>query len=101
MALVTLGVGFSGWWSVSRLSAGVDDVAKVRLPGVAALLAVEKSMESIQVAVRTLLNPDLKPEARARQFTHIEAARKEYVAAEAVYDALPKSAEDGTALGRA
>ena len=93
-ALITLGVGFSGWFSVNRLSERVNDVSRVRLPGVASLLGVEKSMESIRVALRTLLNPDLKAEDRARQFGNIEAARTEYQAAWEVYAALPKAVEE-------
>ena len=93
-ASITLGVGFSGWFSVNRLAERVDEVSKVRLPGVASLLGVEKNMESIRVALRTLLNPDLKAEDRARQFGNIETARTEYQAAWEVYAALPKAAEE-------
>ena len=94
VALVTLGVGFSGWFGVTGLSGRIHDIAKVRLPSVASLLAIEKNMESLRVAIRTLLNPDLTPEDRARQHSNIEAARKAYRAAWAVYEPLPQTPEE-------
>ncbi len=93
VALITLGVGFAGWFGVNGLSDRIHDIAEVRLPSVSGLLAVEKSMESLRVAVRTLLNPNLKPEDRARQFTNIENARKEYRAAWDIYERLPQTPE--------
>jgi methyl-accepting chemotaxis protein len=93
-ALVTLGVGFSGWIGVNRLAGHTQEIAGVRLPGVASLLAIEKCMESLRVAVRTLLNPNLKPEDRERQFRNTENASKEYLAASGVYETLPKTPEE-------
>jgi methyl-accepting chemotaxis protein len=93
VALVTLGVGFSGWLGVNGLSGRTHEIAQVHLPGVASLLAIEKSMESLRVAIRTLLNPSLKPEDRARQFSNIENARKEYRHAWDAYKLLPQTEE--------
>jgi hypothetical protein len=94
VALVTLGVGFSGWLGVNGLAGRIHEIADVRLPGVSSLLAIEKSMESLRVAIRTLLNPDLKLEDRARQFSNIEAARKAYRAAWDIYEPLPQTPEE-------
>jgi methyl-accepting chemotaxis protein len=94
VALVTLGVGFSGWLGVNRLAGHIHEVADVRLPSVDSLLTIEKSMESIRVAIRTLLNPNLKAEDRARQFNNIENARKQYRAAWDAYERLPQTAEE-------
>ncbi|MCU0592207.1 MAG: methyl-accepting chemotaxis protein [Desulfobacterales bacterium] len=94
VALVTLGVGFSGWLGVNGLSGHIHEIAYVRLPGVSSLLTIEKSMESLRVAIRTLLNPDLKPEDRARQFSNIDAARKAYRAAWDIYEPLPQTPEE-------
>ncbi len=94
VALVTLGVGFSGWLGVNGLAGTIHEIADVRLPSVSSLLAIEKSMESLRVAIRTLLNPDLKPEDRARQFNNIEAARKAYRAAWDIYEPLPQTPEE-------
>ncbi len=93
VALVTLGVGLSGWLGVNGLAGHIHEIADVRLPSVSSLLAIEKSMESLRVAIRTLLNPDLKLEDRARQFSNIEAARKEYRAAWDIYEPLPQTPE--------
>jgi hypothetical protein len=94
VALITLGVGVAGWLGVNGLAGHTHDIAKVRLPGVASLLSIEKSMESLRVAIRTLLNPDLKPVDRARQFGNIENAHKEYRTALGSYESLPQSAEE-------
>ncbi len=93
VALVTLGVGFAGWLGVNGLAGRTHEIARVRLPSVASLLLVEKSMESLRVAIRTLLNPNLKSEDRARQFSNIETARKQYRAAWDAYELLPQTEE--------
>jgi methyl-accepting chemotaxis protein len=94
VALITLLVGVSGWLGVRRLSGHIHDIGDVRLPGVSSLLVIEKNMESLRVAMRTLLVPDLKPEDRARQFSNIETVRQKYQEAWKVYEALPKTAEE-------
>ncbi len=94
VALITLGVGFSGWFGVTGLSGHIHEIADVRLPSVANLIVIEKSMESLRVAIRTLLNPDLKAEDRARQFSNIETARREYRAAWDIYEPLPQTPEE-------
>jgi methyl-accepting chemotaxis protein len=94
VALITLGVGYSGWLGVNGLSGRIHEIADLRLPAVASLLSIEKNMESLRVAIRTLLNPDLKPEDRARQFSNIENARKEYREAWGVYEPLHKTPEE-------
>jgi methyl-accepting chemotaxis protein len=100
VALVALVIGVAAWLGVSRLSDSTHDVAKVRLPGVASLLTVEKSMESLRVAVRTLLNPNLKSEDRVRQMNAVDAAHHEYRTAIEAYEPLPRSSEEADLWSR-
>lgn len=91
VAIVTLGVGITGWLGAKQLAGHSREISGVHLPGVASLLAIEKSMESIQVSVRTLLNPMLTAEERVRQREAIESARSAYRVAWDQFDALPRS----------
>ena len=94
VAVITLGVGFVGWQGARTLTGHLEEVAKVRLPSIQSLLEVESAFESLRVAQRTLLNPNLKPEERARQFTNVAKAREEYQRAWKVYEPLPQTAEE-------
>ncbi len=94
VALITLIVGYQGYSGIGDLTEHLVDIGEVRLPSIQQLLIVEKEIESIRVALRTLLNPDLNDEDYKRQFTNIDAARERYVAALAIYDPLPQSKEE-------
>jgi methyl-accepting chemotaxis protein len=94
VAVITLALGFVGWRSTSNLGLRLNDMSEVRLPGVENLTQTTKNMETMRVAQRTLLNPNLSDEDRKRQFKNIAAAQERYLANWKVYEALPKSPEE-------
>ncbi len=65
-------------WGINRLKHHIEDIGGVRAPAVESVRQIQKELESIRVAQRTLLSPLLNPEDRARQFTNVEAVRARY-----------------------
>jgi methyl-accepting chemotaxis protein len=94
VAVITLAVGFVGWQGVGALSQHLTEIGDVRLPSIQSLLIIEKEAESIRVAQRTLLNPDLSREDNARQFENIGKAREKYQQAWKIYEPLPQTPEE-------
>ncbi|MBE0688924.1 MAG: MCP four helix bundle domain-containing protein [Anaerolineae bacterium] len=94
VAFITLIVGGIGWLGVNSLSKHIDEIGGVRLPSIVNLLILSNEGEAILVAQRTLLNPRLDMEARARQYQHIEAAVASYKQAWKLYEPLPQTAEE-------
>lgn len=94
VALITLLVGYQGYNGLGDLAGHIVDIGEVRLPSIEQLLIVEKDIEAVRVAQRTLLNPDLNDEDYKRQFTNIAAARERYMAALAIYEPLPQTKEE-------
>ncbi|MFO7715046.1 methyl-accepting chemotaxis protein, partial [Desulfosarcina sp.] len=94
VAVITLAVGFVGWRGVNGLSHHIVEIGEVRLPSIHSLMVIEKEAESVIVAQRTLLNPDLSREHKAQQFENIQAARNHYEAAWKVYEPLPQTPEE-------
>jgi methyl-accepting chemotaxis protein len=99
-SLTTLLVGATGWLGVERLSRDMQEMAAVRMPSVTRLLTISKDMESQRVALRTLLNPNLAPDARQSQLADIQKARARYADAVEAYARLPKSAEEDRLWGQ-
>jgi methyl-accepting chemotaxis protein len=93
-ALVTLVVGVVGWRGAKGLTSSIHEIGVVRLPSVQSLLEIESALESLRVAQRTLLSPDLSTEDRQRQFTNIAAARERYQKSWTVYEQTPKTPEE-------
>ncbi len=94
VALIAVMAGLSGWLGVNRLSGHIKDIGLVHMPAVQSLLEISRQMESLRVGVRSLLNPNLKPEDRTAQVAAIEAARQQYKAAWSRHEALPRNAEE-------
>lgn len=94
VALITLVVGYQGYSGIGDLNEHIVDIGEVRLTSIHELMIVEKDIEAVRVAQRTLLNPDLNDEDYKRQFTNITAARERYMAALATYEPLPKTKEE-------
>lgn len=78
VALITAAVGVIGYNGVNKVSQSFHEVAEVRMPSVEYLLEMETGLENYRVAQRTLLNPNLSKEDKARQFRNIAEARKRY-----------------------
>ncbi len=81
VALITLIVGVLGWRGVTTLDSEIVEIGKVRLPSIESLLIISNAAESTRVAQRTLLNPKLSDEDRARQYVNIDSARQAAIAA--------------------
>lgn len=64
---VVLTVGFTGWKGVSVLSRSIEDIARVRLPGVQSLMSLQYRIAEIKAAHRYLLNPGLSTGEMAKQ----------------------------------
>ncbi len=94
VALITLLVGFVGWQGVNSISGHLKEIGDVRLPSIESLLIIKKEAESIRVAQRTLLNPDLSREDKKQQLDNIAAARKRYEKAWDIYAPLPQTPEE-------
>ncbi len=78
VALVTLLVGFAGWYSSSSLGSQLEAMVNEHLPSVANVLTMRENLESVRVANRTLLNPFLTVTDRNRQYENIAAAQERY-----------------------
>ena len=94
VAIITLTVGIAGWLGISGVNKSVVEIAEVRLPSIYSLAVVEKELESIRVAQRTMLNPSLTVEDRTRQAQLIEEARARYKKAWDTYAPLPQTKEE-------
>jgi methyl-accepting chemotaxis protein len=94
VAAITLTVGVVGWVGLENVHESVVEIGDVRLPAISSLQTIFKEVETLRVAQRTLLNPELSREDRKREVQHIATARNEYRKAWDVYVALPHTAEE-------
>ncbi len=94
VAVITLGVGGIGVWGVSKLSGHVQQINGVSLPSVDNLLTAERAIETLRVAQRSMLVPDLSDEDFERQLENVEQCRETYGGAFATYEKLPHSDEE-------
>jgi methyl-accepting chemotaxis protein len=94
VALITLGIGYLGWSGATTLTGHLNTVGNQSLPSVQNLLTIQKNLESLRAAQNAMLNPNLSPDLRKRQFDFIAQARENYQKAWKAYDALPKKSGD-------
>ncbi|WP_031385701.1 methyl-accepting chemotaxis protein [Desulfonatronum thiodismutans] len=99
VALIVFIVGAFGWYEARNLAGQINEVGRVRLPSVEALLEIEKSYESLRVAQRTLLVPGLSREDNQRQVDILTRLRADIAKLREAFEALPATAEE-TALWR-
>jgi methyl-accepting chemotaxis protein len=99
VAMIVFVVGAFGWWGARNLTGHIDEVGRVRLPSVEALLNIEKEYESLRVAQRTSLVPGLTPADMQRQFDNLVRIRADIVKLREAFEALPATADE-TALWR-
>ena len=100
VAIITLIVGYAGYNGAETLSGHLVEVSDVRLPSIENLLIAEREIESLRVAQRTLLNPNLSDEDFKNQFDIIAKAREKYRAALAIYEPLPQTKEEAEEWAR-
>ena len=94
VSILVLIVGFFGWNGSVQLQNHVHDIGNVKLPSIESLLGIKAEFSAIRIALRTMLNPRLTREDKARQFTNIEKARADYGRALEVYESLPHGTEE-------
>ncbi len=94
VALITLLVGYQGYGGIGDLTELLVGIGEERLPAVESLLTLEKEIEAVRVALRTLLNPNLSDEAYKRQFDNIASAREKYTAALNNFEKLRRSSKE-------
>lgn len=92
VAIITLVVGFMGWYGATSLSAHLNEACEDILPGFTSVLTMSQSFESIRVAQRTLLDPKLPRETRERQYENMARAVEDGKKARGVYESLMHSA---------
>ncbi len=78
ITVMTLIIGIVGLLGLRNVGGYFNDVAEVRLPSVIHLKTIERSLVSLVVAFRTLLNPNLSKELRETQVKAIADARASY-----------------------
>ncbi len=94
VALIVLVVGFFGWRGANNLDGHVHEIGQVNLPSINNLRIAEKELETLMVAFRTLLNPELSMEERQEQHQAIDAARSRYGPAMDAFEQLPRTSEE-------
>ncbi|MFN2268903.1 MAG: methyl-accepting chemotaxis protein, partial [Desulfonatronovibrio sp.] len=94
VAMIVLIVGFFGWRGANNLTGHIEEIGEVRLPSIDSLREVEKEFETVRVAVRTLLSPQLTLEDRQRQYDNVAEARPKYQHALEVFEPLPQTSEE-------
>ncbi|PTN37903.1 methyl-accepting chemotaxis protein [Desulfonatronum sp. SC1] len=99
VALIVFVVGAFGWYGAHNLAGQINEVGRVRLPSVEALLNIDKELQSLSVPQRTVLIPGLSAEDVRRQFDDFAQARARYVRYVEAFEALPATDEE-TALWR-
>lgn len=88
-------LGWAGYYSASRNSQAIHEVASNQLPGVQALLTMNLQGNIVKTAQRTLLNPDINEAVRQRQAGFFAKARESYEAAE-----VPRSCQEDKGDGQ-
>ena len=94
VAIIALIIGIIGYSGINKVAHSFHEVSDVRMPSVESLKDIEFGLEKLRVAQRTLLNPNLSDEDKARQFKNIADAREHYGKAIAKYEPLPQTEEE-------
>ncbi|RCK79099.1 MAG: Methyl-accepting chemotaxis protein I (serine chemoreceptor protein) [Candidatus Ozemobacter sibiricus] len=94
VAVITLIVGYAGFWGAGNLGDNLKEIAEVRMPSVDALRRIGEGFERLKVAQRTLLALGLSEAEQAKQFVDFDKARDYYKAAWDVYEPLPQTKEE-------
>jgi len=94
LIVVAMILGGVGYYSSLKNTESVHEIGVVRLPSVQSLAAIKDGGMQIKSAQRTLLNLDLDPASRNRQYEIVAKAREAYEAAWKVYEPLPQTQEE-------
>lgn len=94
VSFITAAVGVLGWISSSNLSEEIKTLGNDSIPSILDLELVKVGQLELKVAFRTLISPNITVDEVKRQFDNIETSRKNYKAALAEYDSLPRAEEE-------
>ena len=94
LSAITVIVGVAGYWALSQTQTSLNHVAQEHLPAVRSLLVMKENANSIKAATRTLLDLNLDPATRQRQYQTIAASTTAYQEAWQVFQSLPHDAKD-------
>ncbi|MGF1584732.1 MAG: methyl-accepting chemotaxis protein [Bacteroidales bacterium] len=94
VALAALIIGIVGLYSLRNVGRSFHEVSDVRMPSVQYLLEVEAGFENLNGAFRTMLNPNLSAEEKARQHRIIADARTRFGASLEAFELLPQTDEE-------
>lgn len=94
LCFIAVIIGIVGYVGINRVSKSFDEVSEKRMPSVKYLLEMETAFEAIRVAQRTLLNPNLNTEDKARQFRNMASGREKYTKAMELFATLEQSQEE-------
>lgn len=94
VAMITLAVGGTGWYSISSLTKSVNELGNVRMPSVMYLLEAQTNSNAIGAVNIKLLNPALPLEERRALYDEVAQLRKQYGGLLKAYIALPQSEEE-------
>ncbi len=97
VATITMLLGLIGYNGTVKSAQAINEIGRVRLPGVQSMLIISECAGRIKAATRTLLNPDISMADRKRQPEHIAKARETWQAAWKVYEGLPQTTEEAAA----
>lgn len=89
-ALITLLVGGVGFLELGTMSRHVDDLGNMALPGVQNIQETEIGIRRLQTAMQTLSSPYIDKDQRAKTFSILQDARKQYGKALENYERIPK-----------
>ncbi|MEJ5300904.1 MAG: methyl-accepting chemotaxis protein [Thermodesulforhabdaceae bacterium] len=88
-AAITLFLGVVGWIGLQRLIVSLNVLKDDVIPSISPIGDIESNAKSLPIAARTLMNPLLSKEDRAKQFTHMEEAKKNIEKAVKDLEAVP------------
>ncbi|HAT09548.1 MAG TPA: hypothetical protein DCS97_02905, partial [Planctomycetes bacterium] len=94
VAFVTLAVGGVGWLGINTTSTDVRTLGKESIPSIVSLDAVKASLIEIKVVLRTLTSPFVTDAEYQFELNELADARSRYTAALAMYDPIPRTAEE-------
>jgi methyl-accepting chemotaxis protein len=94
VAVVTLIVGGIGFWGVQKLFQSVEDIGRVRLPSVEALLVVSEAQTAVDAGENALLAEGLDKDAEAAAFKRFDDAKQRAEEARKIYEPLPQTVEE-------
>ncbi len=94
VALITLVLGFIGYYSAVKSRQSVNELGMVRLPSVSALLTIAQAQTTIDRVENALLSRSLDVAQREKRYDKLSKAWNRIEKAWNIYEALPQTEEE-------